>query len=257
MSILPSSCDSTERSWMPRFCATAATPAVRQLARPTRTYSIGVIAAILGGEDLRVVGLERRLGLVRLLLAEAEEALDVRLAVGAVLPLAGRPPRELRRLGRALQRLARVEQRLDVDSVVRRCHSHRDFSRRRSEDRPLPAVPPAIRKAPSVIRVVSRRMPQPAKPPARAVLPWPDAKGPDHITTRSRPLNRRYDRAHGHLGAEDRRGLGGRRRDAVPRSAAARSSSTVAAPCTRSGSPTKPTARCRRPATTSSSSATR
>ena len=32
----------TELSWMPRFCATAATPAVRQLARPTSTYSTGV-----------------------------------------------------------------------------------------------------------------------------------------------------------------------------------------------------------------------
>ncbi len=28
---------------MPRFCATAATPAVRQLASPTSTYSIGVM----------------------------------------------------------------------------------------------------------------------------------------------------------------------------------------------------------------------
>ena len=61
-----------------------------------------------------------------LLLAEPEEALDVRLAVRAVLPLAGRPPRELRRLRRALQRLARIQQRLDVDSVVDRRHSHRD-----------------------------------------------------------------------------------------------------------------------------------
>src|SRR5215203_1502642 len=43
ISILPSSCDSTERSCTPRFCATAATPAVRQLASPTRTYSIGVM----------------------------------------------------------------------------------------------------------------------------------------------------------------------------------------------------------------------
>ena len=33
----------TERSWMPRFSATDATPAVRQLARPTMRYSIGVM----------------------------------------------------------------------------------------------------------------------------------------------------------------------------------------------------------------------
>src|SRR5581483_10117311 len=43
MSWLPSTVDSTERSWIPRFCATEATPAVRQLARPTSRYSIGVI----------------------------------------------------------------------------------------------------------------------------------------------------------------------------------------------------------------------
>src|SRR5690606_19718042 len=44
MSCEPSSLASTERSWMPRFWATEATPAVRQLARPTRRYSIGVMA---------------------------------------------------------------------------------------------------------------------------------------------------------------------------------------------------------------------
>ena len=43
MSWLPSTVDSTERSWMPRFCATDATPAVRQLVSPTRRYSIGVM----------------------------------------------------------------------------------------------------------------------------------------------------------------------------------------------------------------------
>ena len=43
MSWLPSTVDSTERSWIPRFWATDATPAVRQLASPTRRYSIGVI----------------------------------------------------------------------------------------------------------------------------------------------------------------------------------------------------------------------
>src|SRR3954468_7962196 len=42
MSMSPSIVAFTELSWMPRFCATAATPAVRQLARPTSTYSTGV-----------------------------------------------------------------------------------------------------------------------------------------------------------------------------------------------------------------------
>src|SRR6266568_4940799 len=43
MSCPPSTTDSTERSWMPRFSATEAMPPVRQLARPTRRYSIGVM----------------------------------------------------------------------------------------------------------------------------------------------------------------------------------------------------------------------
>src|SRR5271170_7827407 len=43
MSWLPSSVALTEFSLMPRFSATDATPADRQLARPTRRYSIGVM----------------------------------------------------------------------------------------------------------------------------------------------------------------------------------------------------------------------
>ena len=64
-----------------------------------------------------------------LFLTESEEALDLRLAVRAVLPLAGRPPREFRRLWRALQSFARIEQRLDVHSVVdtRRRHDEPPF----------------------------------------------------------------------------------------------------------------------------------
>src|SRR5215472_1409522 len=43
MSWWPSTVEVTERNWMSRFCATEITPAVRQLARPTRRYSIGVM----------------------------------------------------------------------------------------------------------------------------------------------------------------------------------------------------------------------
>ena len=42
MSMPASSVALTERSWMLRFCATAAMPAVRQPASPTSTYSTGV-----------------------------------------------------------------------------------------------------------------------------------------------------------------------------------------------------------------------
>src|SRR6187402_2592231 len=41
-SMPPSSVALTERNWIERFWATAAMPAVRQEARPTRTYSTGV-----------------------------------------------------------------------------------------------------------------------------------------------------------------------------------------------------------------------
>ena len=53
-----------------------------------------------------------------LLLAEAEKALDGRVAVRAVLPFALRAPGELSRLGRLGQGLAGAEQRFDVDAVV-------------------------------------------------------------------------------------------------------------------------------------------
>src|SRR5262249_11111220 len=71
-----------------------------------------------------VIRLERGLCLVLLFLAEAEEPLNARLAVRAVLPFAGRSPRERRRPRRVFQRHARVEQRLHVDPVVDCCHSH-------------------------------------------------------------------------------------------------------------------------------------
>ena len=74
-----------------------------------------------------MVGVERERRLVLLLRAQAEEALDGRVAVRAVHPLAGRAPLELRGLRRFGQRFARAEQRLDVDAVVDRlcCVRHR------------------------------------------------------------------------------------------------------------------------------------
>src|SRR5262249_45022950 len=85
---------------------------------------------VLGGEDLGVVGVEGELGLVALLLAQAVEALDAGLAVGAVQPLATRLPVELRGLGRLAQRIARAQQRIDVDSVLNlllRFRAHRSL----------------------------------------------------------------------------------------------------------------------------------
>ena len=47
-----------------------------------------------------MIGFERELGLVLLFRTESMEALHLRHAVRAVLPLAGGPPRELGRLWR-------------------------------------------------------------------------------------------------------------------------------------------------------------
>src|SRR5262249_62363965 len=77
----------------------------------------GVVALALRREVLGVARFERPLVVVALLLAEAEEALDLHRAVDATLPLGGRAPGELSGLGRGLQRVARLEQCLDVDSV--------------------------------------------------------------------------------------------------------------------------------------------
>ena len=68
-------------------------------------------------ENLGVVGFEHRLFQVALLLPEAEEALDLHRAVHAALPLGGCAPGELSGLWRALQHIACIQQRLNVDSV--------------------------------------------------------------------------------------------------------------------------------------------
>jgi hypothetical protein len=83
-------------------------------------------AEILGRENLRVIGVERELGLVLLLFAEPVEALDLRLGKRAVFPCARCPPLELGRLGRALQRFPGSQQCIDVDAVVDRRLSHRN-----------------------------------------------------------------------------------------------------------------------------------
>ncbi len=117
MSWPPSTEASTELSLMPRFCATEAMPAVRQDGQAHEQVLDRGDAVVLGGEDGGVVGLEDRLVLVALLLAEAEELLDLGGAVDAVLPLRAGAPGELGRLGRALENFAGVQQRLDVHSV--------------------------------------------------------------------------------------------------------------------------------------------
>src|SRR6185436_16421889 len=134
-------------------------------------------APVLGREDLRVISFAARLGLVRLLLSEPEEALHVGLAVGAALPLAGRTPGECGRAGRALERLARVEQRLHVDSVVCQCHCHGDslpkITRRSGAD---PATGAAGRERPGSYNAAIKGGEQPEGAAMMARMATPAAR---------------------------------------------------------------------------------
>jgi hypothetical protein len=74
--------------------------------------------AVLGGEDLGMVGVELELGAVLLLLTETEESLDAGLAMSAVHPFAARAPVELGGLGGLGECVARTEQRVDIYAVL-------------------------------------------------------------------------------------------------------------------------------------------
>src|SRR5713101_2400813 len=93
--------------------------ACRQAARETHEHVLDRRGAVVRRcEDLRMIGVEHELGAVVLLVAEAEEALDDRPAVRAVLPFTGRPPLEF--CGRRVlsECLAGAEQGVDIDTVV-------------------------------------------------------------------------------------------------------------------------------------------
>src|SRR5262252_2851854 len=75
-------------------------------------------SVVFGGEDLRVIGVERELRAVPLLLAEPEEALDRGAAVRSPQPLTLRAPLELG-AGRGLgQCRSGSEQRVHIDTIV-------------------------------------------------------------------------------------------------------------------------------------------
>ena len=67
-----------------------------------------------------MIGIKHKSFFSVLLLAKAIKALNDRMAVSPVLPLAGRAPLELGRRRCVRQRLTRGDQRLDLDSVVDR-----------------------------------------------------------------------------------------------------------------------------------------
>src|SRR4029077_16401888 len=97
----------------------------RQAARKTHEHQLdGGRPLVLGGENLRVIGFEGKLGLVPLLVPEPMESLDGGSGVGTLLPPAGRTPGELCGLGRALQRLPCGQQCVDVDAVIDTCLTH-------------------------------------------------------------------------------------------------------------------------------------
>jgi hypothetical protein len=97
---------------MLRCCATEATRQADQHVLDGRG------AVIFGGEDLRVIGIEGKAAPMRLLLTQTRETLDFGVAVGAVHPVAGGPPLELRGFRRSRQGLPRAQQGFDVDTIV-------------------------------------------------------------------------------------------------------------------------------------------
>ena len=70
----PSRVALTERSWISRFWATAATPAVRQLGQADQQQLDRSGALVLGGEQLRVVPVEHELVAVALLLTRGRRS---------------------------------------------------------------------------------------------------------------------------------------------------------------------------------------
>ena len=78
----------------------------------------GRSAFILRRKHLGMIGIEGERGFAPLFLAEAIKAFHRRMAVRAIFPFACGTPLELCRLGRLGQRLARCDQRIDVDAVI-------------------------------------------------------------------------------------------------------------------------------------------
>src|SRR5215469_11374196 len=101
----------------------------REAARETDQHQLDWRrAVVLGSEHLGVIGLERELRPVLLLVPEPMEALDGRCGVGPVPPLAGRTPGEFGGLGRVLQCFPCGQQCVDVDAVFDIRFSHLPLS---------------------------------------------------------------------------------------------------------------------------------
>ena len=103
---------------MPRFWATASDSGGEATRQCSEDHLGRRDPVVLGREQLGMVGVQREGLLVRLLLAETEEALDRRTAVCAVDPLTRCPELELRRLRSAAECFTRFEKRADIDTVV-------------------------------------------------------------------------------------------------------------------------------------------
>src|SRR5262245_9897573 len=75
-------------------------------------------APVLRSEDFGMVGVELERPLASLLLAQAEETLDRRVAVGAVLPFAGSTPFEFGSFRRLGQRITGRDQRVNIYAII-------------------------------------------------------------------------------------------------------------------------------------------
>ena len=133
---------------MPRCCATAAMPAVRQPARPDEDELDRVGGVVLGREDLRVVGFDREsLGGDCSAPSPEKSPMADRLCVPLTIRV--EHASECGRLGRIVERLARAEQRVTLTPLSA-------------------AAPPGVVAGVAIVEVLSLFRPDEARPPAGA-----------------------------------------------------------------------------------------
>ena len=114
----PSTVEVTSVRVMLRAASMLAMPAVRQAARPCRTYSAGVGPLSRSTRTAGVVGVQHGGPVVCHLLPGAVEAVDGRAVVGAAHPPVGGAETERRELGVGLDGVERGEEGGGVDAVA-------------------------------------------------------------------------------------------------------------------------------------------
>ena len=117
----PSMVAVTERSWMLRYLRNRGDACGQTTCQTHQDILDRRGTFVLGGEDLRVIGIEGERGLALLFLAETVKAFDRRMTMRAILPFAGGAPFELGGLRSVRQRFAGGEQSSTLTPLSTRC----------------------------------------------------------------------------------------------------------------------------------------